>query len=492
MFRPSAVSRALLGLVLAAVFLVIPAPPAHAACAPVVEVAGDIDCDGRADWAVGIPTSSSDRGAVEWRLGEDDFGTITVASLGLGTSAPGERFGASVVIDDTNDDHYADLIIGAPGYQGHGAVYIAYGSGDGIVTAGAKRIDLPVIAASVNPKFGESVGLVKHSGAVQLLLVGAPGWDKNADSEDDMITDVGAVFGARLSTTGTPSLWQQYGQGSAAEDEAGDRYGSPLFVRGKTFIAGAPYEDVGTATNTGQVTVTRVQWATDHWYTLWTRSFHQNSDLVPGSNAGADHFAAAVTIGSNGPSYDYIVGVPDKNIGADTNTGAVIRFYLDASGAIISATRYHQDSTGIPGTNEDDDRFGAAVASGYDWWQDEPLLFVGAPGEDVGSRNSAGTVTLLRGTTVSGVVLEQGDELGGAAEAGDKVGATLALLPDDQEEDSVDGIVVGAPGENVGSIIDAGYVMVDHSVQSFNVAGYPALGGSIAYLKFGSVLGFPR
>ena len=496
MFHTASAARMLACLALTAICLTTPATPAHAAdCDPVVPVAGDINCDGRADWAVGIPTMSSNRGAVEWRLGEDDFGTITTSSLGLGAGVAGERFGASVVIDDTNNDGYADLIIGAPGYMGHGTVYLAYGSATGIVSAGARRIAMPGIASSVDPRFGTSVGLVRHSGTVQRLLVGAPGWDKNADSETAMITDVGAVFATNLSTTGTVGVWAQYGQGSSAEDEAGDKFGAPLYVRGKTFIVGAAYENVGSVVNAGQATVTRLEWATDHWYTRWTTNLHQNTALVPGSNAKSDHFGAAVTIGTNGPTYDYVVGIPDKNIGSDTNTGAVVRFYLnDTTGALASANRYHQDSAGVPGTNEDNDRFGAAVASGYDWWNERPLLFVGAPGEDVGSKNSAGAVTLLRGTpTVSGIALRQGDRLGGTAEAGDKVGATLALLPDDQEEDSVDGIVVGAPGENVGSVVDAGYVMLDHSVLSFNFTGYPALPGSVLTgLKFGSVLGYAK
>lgn len=495
MFQITSAARVLVCLALTAICLTLPTSPAHAAvCDPVVPVAGDINCDGRADWAVGIPNKSSNRGAVEWRLGEDDFGTITPSTLGLGASSAGERFGASVVIDDTNNDGYSDLIIGAPGYMGHGTVYLAYGSATGIVSAGAKRIPMPDIASSVSPKFGESVGLIRHSGTVQRLLAGAPGWDKNADSETGMITDVGAVFATNLSTTGTVGVWAQYGQGSSSEDEASDQFGAPLYVRGKTFIVGTPYENVGSAANTGQATVIRLEWATDHWYTRWSTNLHQNTSLVPGSNAAADHLGAAVTIGLNGPTYDYIVGVPDKNIGSDTNTGAVVRFYLnDTTGALTSATRYHQDSAGVPGTNEDDDRFGAAVASGFDWWNDRPLLFVGAPGEDIGSKNSAGVVTLLRGTTVSGVALEQGNELGGVAEAGDKVGATLALLPNDQEEDSVDGIVVGAPGENVGSVVDAGYVMLDYSVASFNFTGYPALPGSVLTgLKFGSVLGYAK
>lgn len=53
--------------------------------------------------------------------------------------------------------------------------------------------------------------------------------------------------------------------------------------------------------------------------------------------------------------------------------------------------------------------------------------------------------------------------------------------------------MVGAPGENVGSVVDAGYVMLDHSVLSFNFTGYPALPGSVLTgLKFGSVLGYAK
>jgi hypothetical protein len=80
------------------------------------------------------------------------------------------------------------------------------------------------------------------------------------------------------------------------------------------------------------------------------------------------------------------------------------------------------------------------------------LLLVGAPGEDVGTVAEAGAVAVFQAsplTTQGSYQLWQGQSgrVGGVAEAGDHFGAALASST-----------LIGAPGEDVGSAVDAGSV----------------------------------
>jgi hypothetical protein len=90
-------------------------------------------------------------------------------------------------------------------------------------------------------------------------------------------------------------------------------------------------------------------------------------------------------------------------------------------------------------------------------------LAVGAPTEDVGATSNAGAVTVLFGgpgglTTAGHQTLVQGGGVGGTAEGGDLFGAALASAI--MAGDDVHDLVVGAPGENLGTTVDAGAVNV--------------------------------
>ncbi|MEV8311979.1 FG-GAP-like repeat-containing protein [Streptomyces flavidovirens] len=101
----------------------------------------------------------------------------------------------------------------------------------------------------------------------------------------------------------------------------------------------------------------------------------------------------------NGDGYlDLAVGAPNAKVGSRVYAGAVVVFYGSATG--VSAGRrtvVHQDSPGVPGSAETDDRFGRSMASADldgDGYSD---LVVGSPGETVGSVPDRGSVTVLWG-----------------------------------------------------------------------------------------------
>jgi hypothetical protein len=89
-------------------------------------------------------------------------------------------------------------------------------------------------------------------------------------------------------------------------------------------------------------------------------------------------------------------------------------------------------------------------------------VIVGAPDEDFGTKTDAGVVHVLfgsaTGTKTSGSQMFTQDtaNVPDTAEAGDRFGAAIAT--GDVNNDGYDDVAVGVPGENVGSISDAGAV----------------------------------
>ncbi|AWE48511.1 FG-GAP-like repeat-containing protein [Streptomyces nigra] len=95
---------------------------------------------------------------------------------------------------------------------------------------------------------------------------------------------------------------------------------------------------------------------------------------------------------------DVVVSAPDAKVSGHAKAGAVVVLYGTARGIDPSRrTVLTQNSTGVPGTAEAGDRFGAAVAVhdvNRDGYSD---LVVGAPGEDVDGDDGGGSVTVVYG-----------------------------------------------------------------------------------------------
>jgi hypothetical protein len=118
---------------------------------------------------------------------------------------------------------------------------------------------------------------------------------------------------------------------------------------------------------------------------------------------------------------------------------------------LIQATALNQNSPGVPGTAEAGDRFGAAIASGG--------LLVGVPGEDVGRIKNAGLVQTFgypRSVLESGAYTQNSPGVPGVAEAGDRFGAAVSdgIFQCNEQVTAA----VGAPGEDIGQISNAGSV----------------------------------
>ncbi|MFE6197007.1 FG-GAP-like repeat-containing protein [Streptomyces sp. NPDC057838] len=101
----------------------------------------------------------------------------------------------------------------------------------------------------------------------------------------------------------------------------------------------------------------------------------------------------------NGDGYrDVAIGAFAADVGSVHSAGAVVVLYGSSSG--VSAARrtvITQDSAGVPGAAEEDDRFGYSLAAGdldRDGYSD---LVVGAQYEDIGDRDGVGSATVLWG-----------------------------------------------------------------------------------------------
>ena len=354
-----------------------------------------------------------------------------------------------------------------------GRVVVAFGSQTGVTTVGAQVITPPTSADGD----GFGAALYGTSG----LWVGAPG------TTVDGVPDAGAIYHYTLAADGTATLDQTLTEASpiiGLVPAAGDEFGS-VFGQGSvdSLMVGVPKRAVDGQAQAG--IVVNLTSSTGSGPVDGAQVLSQDTPGVPGISEAGDHFGASL---SNG-----VVGVPDEDIGSIANAGMIQVF--DAApgitGAVVPGPAYDENTPGVPGIAETGDRFGAALTHASVCFG-QTSVFVGSPGESIGSIADAGSVTALAYTSPDGDcaarVYHQSGLLPGTAEKGDEVGATLAQDPGttDSEDDYFAWIVIGAPGEDLGPTVDAGMVQ-RLGPRGFVDSGY--VYGPLRLTRFGAVLG---
>ncbi|MCB1741041.1 MAG: FG-GAP repeat protein [Gammaproteobacteria bacterium] len=225
---------------------------ADAALGSAVSTAGDVNGDGHADVAVGVPGHDG---------GPAGAGAVLVFHGGAGglSSTPdwqaqaaqaGARFGAALATaGDLNGDGYADLVVGAPGYDAPamdaGRVEVYHGAATGLSAAP----DWTAESDQAGAGFGQSVasaGDVDGDGFADLLV--------GAALYDGAVPDEGRVWlyaGAGDGPTGQSS-WQ------VGSDQARAWFGAALAAAGDVngdgfadVLIGAPTWDNGHAKEGG-------------------------------------------------------------------------------------------------------------------------------------------------------------------------------------------------------------------------------------------------
>jgi hypothetical protein len=165
-----------------------------------------------------------------------------------------------------------------------------------------------------------------------------------------------------------------------------------------------------------------------------------------------------------------------------------------------------QNSPRVPGAVESGDRFGASVVRAFVqcWDYEKEGIAAGSPGEDLDAVRDAGTVTLLPLNRHEGSYgtyqpscrhswYQGAGGLGGSAETGDQLGATLNLSTKPyiwyEDEPQPSYLLIGVPGEDVGTLRDVGGVHQLGFVTKVTVDTFGDSAGRAAGVRYGSVFG---
>ncbi len=150
-----------------------------------------------------------------------------------------------------------------------------------------------------------------------------------------------------------------------------------------------------------------------------------------------DAFGSSLAAGDfNGDGRaDLAVGVPNEQVGSVGNAGAVNVIYGSSTG--LSATAgpgnqlWHQNSSGIAGSAEPNDHFGAVLSAWNFGLGSQADLVIGIPDEDLGDKVDAGAVTVMYGrasglsSANSQLWAEDSPGVAGDPEDGDRFGGAI-------------------------------------------------------------------
>jgi hypothetical protein len=265
-----------------------------------VGTAGDVDGDGYSDIIVGSPGNAVSAGSAYVYHGRPDDVSEEAGWI-RASNKEDALFGHSVgTAGDVNGDGYADVVVGAPGWDGgqmlEGEALVYLGSADGLET-------VPNWYKQSNKtlaKFGTSAGTAGdvNGDGYDDIIVGAPGWHNPE-------TDEGAAWVYHGSNTGveTTSSWGVASNGTGAK--FGTSVGTAGDVNGDGYsdvVVGAPFWQQG-GEERGAAFI----------YHGTENGLHTSSDTyLPGDQADAEYGHAVGTAGDvNRDGYsDVIVGAP--------------------------------------------------------------------------------------------------------------------------------------------------------------------------------------
>ncbi|WP_394437780.1 trypsin-like serine protease [Streptomyces sp. SGAir0957] len=290
--------------------------------------------------------------------------------------------------------------------------------------------------------------------------------DFNGDGiEDIAIADAKANVGGDAGA-GLVRIVYGGGKGTAQIDqdldwvaggaEAGDGFGTAIDTvdydqDGYTdLVVSTPGEDLDGATDAGMVDILFGASGGLGTGTVKAKHLEQGAGtgaILSSASEAGDHMGQSLAAGTTAAGRPWIlIGVPGESVGTEKEGGMAFYVYDDTSRTL------HQDlPTGVPGTVEAGDKFGAAVTG------DENYFAIGAPGEAVDAATDSGTVALFshtldadgRPTSIGGMD-QDNSAIVGAAEKGDEFGAALAMTSYRASATAAANtsiLAIGSPGE---------------------------------------------
>ena len=382
--------------------------------------------------------------------------TLLVA-VPAASGAPGPDRAAEAARIDFNGDGFDDLAVGAPGeavgsLSSAGAVNVLFGSADGLVP-GADLFFQGSGGVGGTAETGDGFGAAVAQGLFNDddffdLAVGVPGEAvgsvAGAGAVNILYGSAGGLTGGPLFVQDNPETNDSFGFSLAAGDFDGDTFFD--------LAVGVPGENVGAVSDAGAVTVL---FGSAAGITAGGAQTLFQGGGAAGSAEAFDRFGQSVASGvlANDDLTDLVVGVPGEDVGQTPEAGAV-NVLAGSAGGLVNG------SLATQGNPESNDEFGFAVATG-DF--DEPAgddVAVGAPGETVNGRGSAGAVSVFNGPPnglASERLLFQGTAgIPGSPESEDRFGSAVA--PTDSNGIGQWDLAVGVPFEDVGPDVDTGVV----------------------------------
>jgi hypothetical protein len=429
------------------------------------------------------------------------------AAAGAAQPAMAAARAAGSLEADFNNDGFADLAVGVPeegvgGVIGAGVVQVLYGTANGLSGTGSQLLQQGAGGVVGTPEGGAGFGRALAAGDFNNdgfadLAVGVFGANVGA------IIGAGAVevlYGSAAGLTGAGSqLFRQGAGGVGGAAEEFDLFGVAVaagdFNRDgfADLGVGVPFEDIGTVQDAGAINV--LYGSAGGVTAAGNQQFWQGAGGVAGTAEASDMFGRSLVAGDfsdNGLS-DLAVGVPNEDIGATLDAGAINVLYGSVDGLSSAGNQqFWQGSGGAAGTLEANDHFGSALAAG-DFDGDGPGdLAVGVPLEGVGTVAAAGSVDVLYGTgsglnSAGNQQFWQGAAgVAGTAEEEDLFG--WAVSARDFDNDGAADLAVGVLFETVGTVPQAGAVNVLYGTAN----GLSGIGSQLFRQGAGGVGGTPE